>query len=351
MSTTKRSGIELLETEQPKVTRESYAIVAVDDSEIALATIEAMVEMDGYEFHSATNGTEALELIREVVPDVVLMDVVMPDIDGFELCRRMKADEATRMTPIVLITGLDSKHDRIRGIEAGCDDFMVKPFDQIELRARIRSLAQTKRLNENLDNAVAVLDSLARLVEARDETTGDHCDRLIRLANAFGTYLGLPRGDVWALARGGILHDVGKVGIPDNILLKKGRLTEDEWEIMRNHPVIGAELLAPLRTMSRVVPIVRHHHERWDGAGYPDGLAREDIPVLARIFQLLDAFDALTSERPYKAAFTVRESIEILLKERQDGKWDPELLDRFIEFIEAGGATHIKPEWTPSGTA
>ena len=350
MSSTKRSGIELLESQQPHAGREGYVVVAVDDSEIALATIEAMVETDGYEFHSAMDATKALDLIRRIGPDVVLMDVVMPDVNGFELCRQLKADESTRMTPVVLVTGLDSKHDRIRGIEAGCDDFMVKPFDQIELRARIRSLAQTKRLNENLDNAVAVLDSLARLVEARDETTGDHCDRLIRLANAFGTYLGLPRSDVWALARGGVLHDVGKVGIPDDILLKKGRLTESEWEIMRSHPVIGAELLAPLRTMSRVVPIVRHHHERWDGGGYPDGLAQEKIPLLARVFQLLDAFDALTSERPYKVAFTVQESLEILSKEREEGKWDPLLLDRFIEFINAGGATHIKADWKPPKT-
>jgi putative two-component system response regulator len=347
MSRTKRSGIELLESQQPEAGREGYVVVAVDDSEIALATIEAMIENDGYEFHSAMDGTKALELIARIDPDVVLMDVVMPEVNGFDLCRQLKADEDTRMTPVVLVTGLDSKHDRIRGIEAGCDDFMVKPFDQIELRARIRSLAQTKRLNENLDNAVAVLDSLARLVEARDETTGDHCDRLIRLANAFGTYLGLPRSDVWALARGGVLHDVGKVGIPDEVLLKKGRLTEDEWTVMRLHPVIGAELLAPLRTMARVVPIVRHHHERWDGNGYPDGLQAEGIPLLARVFQLLDAFDALTSERPYKVAFTVEESLSILSKEREQGKWDPVLLERFLEFIQAGGATHIKADWAP----
>ena len=348
MKGNKRSGFELLESQEPETGRERYVVVAVDDSEIALATIEAMIEHDGYEFHSAQDGATALQLIARTDPDVVLMDVVMPEANGFDLCRQLKADDGTRMTPVVLVTGLDSKVDRIRGIEAGCDDFMVKPFDQIELRARIRSLAQTKRLNENLDNAVAVLDSLARLVEARDVTTGDHCDRLIQLAQAFGTYLGLPRSDVWALARGGVLHDVGKVGIPDDVLLKKGRLTEDEWVVMRRHPVIGAELLAPLRTMSRVVPIVRHHHERWDGKGYPDGLDGENIPRLARVFQLLDAFDALTSERPYKVAFSVKESLGILCTERDNGKWDPTLLDRFVEFIQEGGATHIKAEWKVS---
>jgi putative two-component system response regulator len=345
MSGQKRSGFQLLEAEQHESARERFVVVAVDDSEIALATIEAMVESDGYEFYSAQDGSTALDLIARTNPDVVLMDVVMPDANGFDLCRQLKENEHTRLTPVVLVTGLDSKMDRIRGIEAGADDFMVKPFDQIELRARIRSLAQTKRLNENLDNAVAVLDSLARLVEARDATTGDHCDRLIRLANAFGTYLGLPRSDVWALARGGVLHDVGKVGIPDNVLLKKGRLTDEEWVIMRLHPVIGAELLAPLRTMARVVPIVRHHHERWDGNGYPDKLAAEEIPLLARVFQLLDAFDALTSERPYKAAFSSQESLNIIQEEREQGKWDPTLVDRFVEFIRSGGASHIRDGW------
>ncbi len=249
------------------------------------------------------------------------------------------------MTPIVLVTGLDSQADRIRGIESGCDDFMVKPFDQIQLRARIRALARNKRLNENLDNAVAVLESLARLVEARDATTGDHCDRLIRLGQAFGTHLKLSRADISALSRGGVLHDVGKVGVPDNVLLKKGKLTDDEWTLMRRHPVIGAELLEPLRTMDRVVQIVRHHHERWDGMGYPDGLRARKIPYLARVFQLLDAFDALTSERPYKRAFSTLESIQILQDESTQGKWDPELVENFVRFIEQGGGSHIREGW------
>ena len=328
--------------------RDRYVVVAVDDSEFALAAIEEMVEGEGHAFLSAQDGQSALDLIASTNPDVVLMDVVMPELNGFELCRKLKEDDATRMTPVVLVTGLDSRADRLQGIEAGCDDFMVKPFDQIQLRARIRALARNKRLNENLDNAVAVLESLARLVEARDSTTGDHCDRLIRLGQAFGTYLELSRSEIWALSRGGVLHDVGKVGIPDNVLLKKGKLTDHEWTVMRRHPVIGAELLAPLRTMDQVVPIVRHHHERWDGGGYPDGLAAQHIPYLARVFQLLDAFDALTSERPYKRAFSALESLDILKEEAQKGKWDPGLLGRFLDFIHEGGGAHIRASWDPA---
>ena len=328
--------------------RDKYVVVAVDDSEFALAAIEEMVEGEGHIFHAAQDGEQALDLIAKTNPDVVLMDVVMPETNGFELCQQIKADVTTRMIPVVLVTGLDSREDRLQGIEAGCDDFMVKPFDQIQLRARIRALARNKRLNENLDDAVSVLESLARLVEARDSTTGDHCDRLIRLGHAFGSFLQLERSALWALSRGGVLHDVGKVGIPDNVLLKKGKLTDFEWTVMKRHPIIGAELIAPLRTMHAVVPIVRHHHERWDGHGYPDGLSGENIPYLARIFQILDAFDALTSERPYKRAFTATESLNILKDETVNGKWDPALIERFVIFITQDGGAHIRAEWSLS---
>jgi putative two-component system response regulator len=246
----------------------------------------------------------------------------------------VKANPVTRTIPVVLLTALDSREDRLRGIEAGCDDFLSKPFDRIELRARVRSLARTKRLNENLDHAETVLATLARAVEAKDGTTGDHCDRLTRNGLAFGRFLGLNRPDLQALARAGVLHDIGKVGIPDAVLLKPAKLTSEEWIVMRRHPVIGAELLAPLRTMDRVVPIVRHHHERWDGGGYPDGLEGDRIPLLARVFQVLDAFDALTSVRPYKAALGSAEALEVLAAETAQGKWDPAIIEAFVRFRE-----------------
>lgn len=309
-----------------------FVVLGVDDEPNALMVLEGLTLSEGHVFHGTTKASEAVSLVLQHMPDVVLLDVMMPGLSGYDVCRAIKANEVTRMIPVVLLTALDSREDRLRGIEAGCDEFLSKPFDRIELRARVRSLARTKRLNENLDHAEMVLATLARAVEAKDGTTGDHCDRLTRNGVAFGRFLGLNRPDLQALARAGVLHDIGKVGIPDSVLLKPARLTSEEWIIMRKHPVIGAELLAPLRTMDRVVPVVRHHHERWDGGGYPDGLAGEHIPLLARVFQVLDAFDALTSARPYKAAFCADEATRLLVEETTQGKWDPAIVEAFVRF-------------------
>ncbi len=309
-----------------------FVVLGVDDEPNALMVLEGLTLSEGHVFHGTTKPAEVVALVLQHMPDVVLLDVMMPGLSGYDVCRAIKANEVTRMIPVVLLTALDSREDRLRGIEAGCDDFLSKPFDRIELRARVRSLARTKRLNENLDHAEMVLATLARAVEAKDGTTGDHCDRLTRNGIAFGRFLGLNRPDLQALARAGVLHDIGKVGIPDAVLLKPAPLTSEEWVVMRRHPVIGAELLAPLRTMDRVVPIVRHHHERWDGGGYPDALAAERIPLLARVFQVLDAFDALTSARPYKVAFCPDDAMKVLVEETAQGKWDPAIVEAFERF-------------------
>jgi len=312
-------------------------VLAVDDDPSAIPVLEAAATLAGFRFSSTTRPMACLDLAREIEPDVILLDAIMPKIDGFELCRQIKQDPDLQLIPVVLVTALDSKEDRLHGLEAGCDDFMSKPIDRSVLTARVRSLARLRRLTENLDDAEKVLESLARSVEAKDGTTGDHCDRLKNAGRAFGTHLGLSAVDVKALERAGVLHDIGKVGIPDAVLQKPGAFTPEERKIMETHTIIGAELLAPLRTMQRVVPIVRHHHERWDGKGYPDQLSGEGVPLLARCFQILDAFDALTSERPYKRAFTIDEACEILQQERLEGKWDPTLMDEFLSFGRDGG--------------
>ena len=308
-------------------------VLAIDDSRSALSVLEATAKIAGFDFRGTTSPQEGLKLAEEIEPDVVLSDVVMPEMDGFEVCKTLKEMRSTQLIPVVLITSLDARDDRVRGIEVGCDDFITKPVDRLTLTARIRSLARMRRLTQTLDDAEKVLESLARSVEAKDGTTGAHCDRLIREGKAFGTFLGLSRLDIRALSRAGVLHDIGKIGIPDSVLMKPGKLDSDEWEIMKRHPVIGAELLAPLSTMVRVVPIVRHHHERWDGAGYPDGLSGENVPFLARVFQILDAYDALRSERPYKRAFTHDESIDILEEESRGGKWDPSIVEKITTFV------------------
>jgi putative two-component system response regulator len=310
-------------------------IVAIDDEPSAIAVLKAACEIAGFNLSYANDPRTGLELVRQQEPDVVLLDVMMPEVNGFEVCAQLKNDPDTQLIPIIMITALDSRDDRIRGIEAGCDDFVSKPFDRLELTTRVRSLARLRRLTADLDDAEKILSSIAKNVEAKDENTGDHCDRLTRIGAAFGAYLGLPTPDIKALARAGILHDIGKIGIPDAVLLKKGKLDAEEWAIMQQHPVIGAELLAPLRSMRRVVPIVRHHHESWNGNGYPDGLAGEEIPLIARAFGLVDAFDALTTERPYKRALSVEETFEVLNKECVAGKWDPEMLKKFTQFMLA----------------
>jgi len=313
---------------------EPLFILVVDDDTTNLMVIEKMLKTQGFIVEQATSGQEALDKVRKRLPDVILLDVMMPGMDGFEVCRRLKSSEETRLVPIVIVTALKEREDKIKGIEAGCDDFISKPIDRLELIARVRALGCFKRLNDELDNAEAVVLSFARAVEAKDPTTGNHCDNLIRLSRAFGQFLGLEEKAVRSLERASILHDVGKIGIPDSILLKPGKLTEKEWEIMRTHPVVGEEICYPLKSLSPVCAIIRHHHEKWNGTGYPDGLVGESIPYLARVFQILDAFDAMTSVRPYKRALTFDETLNTLKDETSRGLWDASLMEKFLEFIE-----------------
>lgn len=317
-----------------QVYSECPKVLVVDDHPSSRMTAVALLSVEGYEVIEAGSGPAALEMVTTCNPDLILLDVMMPGMDGFEVCRQLKQDEQTRLTPVVFVTALDDRRSRLRGIEAGGDDFLTKPFDQLELSARVKSLIRQKRLNEDLDHAEQVLFSIARTVESRDPNTGDHCERLVERGKAFGEFLGLSRNEIRDLMWGGYLHDIGKVGIPDAVLLKPGKLTPEEWDIMRQHVLIGEQICQPLRTMRGVVPIIRHHHERWDGSGYPDGLVGNQIPWLAQIFQLIDIYDALTSERPYKKAFTPEEALEIIQQELEKGWRNPELVAQFKEFIQ-----------------
>jgi putative two-component system response regulator len=264
---------------------------------------------------------------------VILLDVMMPGIDGYEVCRRLKADVETRLLPVVFFTGLESRQARIKGLEVGATDFLSKPFDLVELEVRVRNLVNFRRLTQDLDDAEKMLFAVARAVEARDEGTGEHCDRLSQLAARLGEHLGLDPEGVKTLRRAGYLHDIGKIAVPDAVLLKPGRLDEAEWRIMRTHVEIGVKICAPLRTLRPVLPIIRHHHERSDGTGYPDGLAGEEIPVLARVFQVADVFDALTNDRPYRKALPVDEALALQHGETSRGWWDREIFDGFARMI------------------
>ncbi len=310
-------------------------LLVVDDQPNSRMLLGDLLEGIGYRVSEAESGNQALQMLETFQPDLILLDVMMPGLDGFEVCRRIKANEETRLIPVVLITAASDRKNRVRGIEAGADDFLSKPFDESELLARVRSLVHQKHLNEDLDHAAQVLFVIARSVESRDPTTGDHCERLVEMAESFGEFLQLPRQMIKVLAWGGYLHDIGKIGVPDAILGKPGIHTPEEWEVMKSHVLLGEQICRPLRTMKDVLPLIRHHHERWDGGGYPDGLKGEEIPLVARIFQVIDIYDALTSERPYKRAFTVQESIDILREEVAKGWRDPQLVDSFFEFLRS----------------
>lgn len=306
-------------------------VLVVDDSEAARNLLTSLLTREGYRVQCAADGAGVEGLVRANRPDLVLMDVQMPQVDGFSACRAVKSDPETRLTPVVLITGLDDSDSRVKGIEAGADDFLTKPFNLAELRARVRSLVRIKRYTDDLDSAEAAIVSLALTIEARDPFTSGHCQRLAECANGLGRAIGLSPDELTILSRGAYLHDIGKVGIADAILLKPGPLSRDEYREMQRHTVIGDRLCAELRSLRRVCPIIRHHHERLDGSGYPDGLRGDGIPLLAQITGIVDVFDALTFARPYRGALPVSQAIDVLKDEAARGWRRMDLVGAWID--------------------
>ncbi|HEX6487547.1 MAG TPA: HD domain-containing phosphohydrolase [Candidatus Dormibacteraeota bacterium] len=315
-------------------------VLVVDDRRLNIeVTMEYLAELD-CEVFSATNGYDALTIVAEHSLDLVLLDIMMPGLDGFEVCRRIKAAEPTRLLPVVLVTALNQAGDRARGLDMGADDFIVKPVDRHELLARVRSLLRLKELYDRLEDSERVIFALARAVEAKDSYTESHTERVGRTALALAAAAGIAGAELEDVYRGGVIHDIGKIGVPDHILLKPGPLDVEEVEQMRLHTVIGAQILAPLLSASTLVPIVRHHHERMDGLGYPDGLVADEIPLAARVVAVCDAFDAMVSTRPYRAGLSPHEARAILL----DGagtQWDAELVRLFLERVEPNQAAKV----------
>lgn len=308
-------------------------ILVIDDKLDTLLLLRELLSSRGYEVITSNEAHEVKEIIHSERPDLILLDVVMPGKSGYEVCRELKEDRLTRLIPIVMITGLSDRDDRVRGIEAGADDFLSKPLYPEELFARVKSLLKLKEFTDELENAEAVLVALALGIESRDPYTGNHCERLARYAAALGHHIGLDGDSLVALKRGGYLHDLGKVSIPDDILKKGARLTPEEWAIMKQHPVIGESICRPLKSFRSVLPIIRHHHEHWNGSGYPDGLAGTDIPLLARVLQTVDVYDALRTARPYKPALGHDESEQTMRQESAAGRWDAELVAEFFNML------------------
>ncbi|MBZ0168501.1 metal-dependent phosphohydrolase [Candidatus Methylomirabilis lanthanidiphila] len=320
-----------------QVSSKPSRLLVVDDNAQNAELLTALMEAEGYEVVVATDGQAALDHVVAVPPDLILLDVMMPKLDGYAVCRRLKQKAATRLVPIVLVTALGAEDARIRGIEAGADDFITKPFSRTELKARVRSLLQLKTYTDELEHAETMLVTLGRTVEAKDRYTQGHCERLATYSTALGKRFGLPAEDLIALDRGSSLHDLGKIGIPDAILLKPAALSEAEWVVMREHPLIGERICLSLKSLQRVLPIIRHHHERWDGGGYPDGLAGQAIPITARIMQIVDIYDALRTARPYKPALSIETACDILREEVARGWRDPDVVYPFIELMGRNG--------------
>jgi putative two-component system response regulator len=311
----------------------SATILVADDHSANRELLEELLTTSGFTVVTADDGAAALQKFKSLKPDLVLLDVMMPHLNGFEVCARIKADKETYLTPVILVTALSAKEDRVAGISSGADDFLTRPIDQSELLARVRALVRLKRHTDELEQAETVLFALAQSIESKDPYTEHHCDRLSSYASRLGRSLGLPKEQITALERAGIVHDIGKVAVPDAILLKPGKLTDEEWKIMREHPVIGERICAPLKSFRLVLPIIRHHHEKADGSGYPDGLRGDEIPMTARVLQIVDVFDALTTARPYKRALSVEETLEIMALEVAKGWWDQHVFENFSKLI------------------
>jgi putative two-component system response regulator len=310
-------------------------ILVADDDEISARFLRRLLSREGHNISVVSTVEDALKACAEVAPDLVLVDLVQPRGQGFELCRRLKDQTATRFVPVVIVTSQSDRRDRLKGIEAGCDDFLVKPFDAAELHARIQSLVRLKRFTDDLESAEAVIMGMGATIEARDPCTNGHCQRLAHYATRLGESLSLDESDLAALERGGFLHDIGKIAVPDAVLLKGGHLDPHESRVMRKHPIVGDNLCSGLRSLNKVRPIVRHHHERLDGSGYPDGLRNAEVPLLAQIVSVVDIFDALTTERPYRGALPAEEAFQVLADESAKGWRDRVLVDAFVDVVTA----------------
>lgn len=309
-------------------------ILVVDDNPSTMSLMHDLLSSRGYDVVAMPDAAQAeLEILRHP-PDLVLSDVVMPGKSGYELCRELKENPATRLIPFVLITGLTEREDRVRGIESGADDFLNKPIYPEELFARVKSLLKLKEFTDELETAESVLCTLGLSVESRDPYTEGHCERLAENASNLGRHLHLDQEAIIALRRGGYLHDLGKIAVPDEILKKGANLTPEEWVIMKRHPITGENICRPLKSLRLVLPIIRNHHEHFNGTGYPDGLRGQNIPLLARILQVVDVYDALRTTRPYKPALSHEQAAVTMREEGRVGLWDEELVVEFFSMLE-----------------
>jgi putative two-component system response regulator len=316
-------------------------ILVADDQAANRELLEELLTSQGFKVITVSDGAAALEEMTRTQIDLVLLDVMMPRLNGFQTCEKLKANPDTYLIPVILVTALSDKQDRIEGIKSGADDFLSRPVDRSELLARVRSLLQLKLRTDELERAESVLFTLARSIEGKDPYTHGHCERLSDYSARLAEHLALTEDQVTALRRAGIVHDIGKIAVPDAILLKPAKLSEEEWRLIREHPVVGERICAPLKSFRSVLPIIRHHHEKCDGSGYPDGLRGDDIPVAARVLQVVDVYDALTTDRPYKKAFSITDALQTMKEEVAKGWWDSHIFGEFERLVRSGTADFL----------
>ncbi len=322
-------------------------ILIVDDSMVGRQALESLLVNQGYDLAFAADGFEALAQATDLMPDLILLDVMMPQMDGYEVCRRLRADPNLAEVPVLLVTALDDKDSRLQGIEAGADDFIPKPFDRAELRARVKTIIRLNRYRKlrdehrRLEEAYhelratydATIEGWVHALDLRDKETEGHTQRVTKLAVKMGHALNLSSEQLEQIRRGALMHDIGKLGVPDGVLLKPGPLSDAEWEVMRRHTTYAYEWLYPIPYLRESLEIPYCHHEKWDGTGYPRGLREREIPLAARLFALVDVWDALRSDRPYRPAWP-SEKVSEYIRSLSGVHFDPELVELFLQVVQ-----------------
>ncbi|MZP29648.1 response regulator [Heliobacterium undosum] len=315
---------------------ENSRILVVDDNKANRMLLCGLLKQ--YTVMEADSGKSALEKLGAAKPDLILLDVMMPDMDGYTVLSVIKNNKETQLIPVVLITALHGTSEKIKSLEIGADDFITKPFNPLELQARVKSLLRIKALQDELESFQNVVFSLAQALEARDDYSVNHSKRTSEFAYQLALRVIDDPGHAELIKTAGLLHDIGKIGIRDEILFKPGKLTPEEFETIKSHPVTGEKICASIQTLAPILPLIRHHHESYNGLGYPDGLRGEEIPLGGRILAIADTYDALTSDRPYRKALPVEEALHILRRHAGE-QWDPALIACFCGMIEAKGAS------------
>jgi putative two-component system response regulator len=318
-------------------------VLIVDDEYAGRETLQSVLEGEGYRLEMAENGWQAIEKAKALLPDVILLDVMMPGMTGFEVCQRIRNDPQVAEIPIIILTALDDRESLLNSLKAGADDFISKPFDRYELRARLIGITRLNRYHKLVQERTklqeahsqllhayeATIEGWSRAMDLRDRETEGHSQRVMDLTLRLAMAHGMNSEELVHVRRGALLHDMGKLSVPDSILHKPDKLTDEEWAIMRTHPQLAYNMLHPIEYLRPALDIPYCHHEKWDGSGYPRGLKGEQIPLAARLFAVVDVWDALTSDRPYRRAWT-NENALAYIKEQAGKHFDPPIVDLFF---------------------